>query len=327
MTKLTRRTFLTLTAAGTAAMVAKPALLRAAQPLNVSTVLGNAVHWVQMVAAEKGMYKEEGFEPNLLVMQGSASSVQMAISGEYNIATTQPETFVSVVEQGANEIAAMTAPMNKADWILVGARGITSLEQLKGKQIGLSGLRNSESWLTQRLLEAKGLKKGDYSFVIAGTSPAKVAGLDKGGLGAAVLFQPSAEFAIRQGLPALASFDSMRDYPTVFYIVKKSWAAADNSGMRASRAIQKAHAWLWDPANRDEAIKVLEKYTKREPAILAPVYDDYFVTGKIYSKTGQINLAGFQTVLADMAEDGQAFKTAPAPGKFLLDPKLGGLAS
>ncbi|TCT06090.1 ABC transporter substrate-binding protein [Aquabacter spiritensis] len=324
MTPITRRTFVALTAA---AAVARPALARAAQPLNVSVVLGNAIHWVQFIANEKGMYKDEGFEPKLLVMQGSASSVQMAISGEYNIATTQPETFVSAVSQGAGEIAAMSAPANKADWILVGARGVTSIEQLKGRQIGLSGLRNSESWLTTRLLEEKGLKKGDYSFIIAGTSPAKAAALEKGGIGAAVLFQPSAEFAIRQGLTPLAAFKDMRDYPTVFYVVKKSWAGTDEAGPRASRALQKAYAWLWDPANKAEAIRILGIYTKRDAAILAPVYEDYFVTQKLYSRTGKIDVAGFRTVLADMAEDGQAFTTAPAPEKFLLDPKLGGLAT
>lgn len=325
MTKLTRRTFLALTAA--AAAVAKPGLARAAQPLNASVVLGNAMHWVQFVAVDKGMYKDEGFDPKLLVMQGSASSVQMAISGEYQIATTQPETFVSAVEQGASEIAAMSAPANKADWVLVGSRGVTSIEQLKGRQIGLSGLRNSESWLTTRLLEAKGLKKNDYSFIIAGTSPAKAAALEKGGIGAAVLFQPSAEFAIKQGLTPLASFEDMRAYPTVFYIVKKSWAGTDENGMRASRALQKAYSWLWDPANRAEAIRILGIYTKRDAAILEPVYDDYFGKQQFYSKTGKIDLAGFKTVLDDMAEDGQAFKTAPAPAKFILDAKLGGLAT
>lgn len=323
MPKLTRRTFL---ATAAAAAVARPALVHAAQPLNVSLVLGNAIHWVQFIAAEKGMYKEEGFEPKLLALQSSASSVQMALSGEYHLATSQPETFISAVEQGASELAAQSAPMNKADWVLVGTRGVTSIEQLKGRQIGLSGLRNSESWLTSRLLEEKGLKKGDFSFVIAGTSPAKVAALDKGGIGAAVLFQPSAEFAVKQGFPVLAQFQDLRDYPTILYVAKKSWAAADQAGMRAERAMRKAYAWLWDPANKAEAVRILGLYTKRDAAILDPVYDDYFVTGKIYSKAGQINISGFQSVLSDMAEDGQAFKTAPAPVKFLLDAKLGGAA-
>lgn len=323
MVTLTRRSFL---AAAAVTAVARPALVRAAQPLNVSLVRGNAIHWVQFVAADKGMYKDEGFEPNLLAMQGSANSVQMALSGEYHLATSQPETFISAVVKGASELAAQSAPMNKSDWVLVGARGVTSLDQIKGRQIGLSGLRNSESWLTSRLLSEKGLKASDYSFVIAGTSPAKVAALEKGGIGAAVLFQPSAEFAVKQGLTALATFEDLRDYPTIFYVVKKSWAAADDAGERIARAQKKAYAWLWDPANKDEAIRILSTYTKRDAAILAPIYDEYFVTGKIYSKSGHINIDGLKSVLDDMAEDGQVFKTAPAPGMFLLDAKLGGLA-
>ncbi|QTL02206.1 ABC transporter substrate-binding protein [Aquabacter sp. L1I39] len=323
MVRLTRRSFLAATAA---AAVARPALVRAAQPLNVSLVLGNAIHWVQFVAVDKGMYKEEGFAPSLMAMQGSASSVQMALSGEYHLATSQPETFFAAVEQGASELAAQSAPMNKCDWVLVGARGVTSLDQIKGRQIGLSGLRNSESWLTSRLLAQKGLRTGDYSFVIAGTSPAKVAALEKGGIGAAVLFQPSAEFAVKQGLTPLAAFEDLRDYPTIFYICKKSWAAADGAGARAARAQEKAYAWLWNPANKAEAIGILSAYTKRDAAVLEPVYDDYFTKAKIYSRSGRINLAGAKSVLDDMAEDGQVFKSAPPVEKFLLDPKLGGLS-
>lgn len=321
---LSRRSFIAMTAAAT---IARPALAAAAQPLTISVVFGNSIHWVIFAAVEKGMFKDEGFEPNVQPLQSSAHSVQMALSGDFQLATSQPETFVAAVEQGATDLAAMTAPMNRSDWVLVGARNITSVAQLKGTAIGLSGLRNSEGWLTDRLLASQGLKKGDYRLTIAGTSPAKVAALEKGGIGAAVLFQPSAEFAIKQGLPVLARFDTMRAYPTIFYIVKKSWAGTDQSGMRASRALQKSYAWLWDPANRAEAIQILAKYTKREPALLETVYDDYFVKTKLYSRDGKVDLAGFTSVLTDMAEDGAVFKVAPSPAKFMLAPDLGGLSA
>src|SRR3954462_10201584 len=115
---LSRRAFLVSTAA--AATVARPSILRAAEPLNISTVLGNSIHWVQFAAVEKGFYKEAGFDANLLALQSSPQSIQLLLNGEYHLATSQPEPFVAAVEKGATEIAAISAPTNYCDWVLVG---------------------------------------------------------------------------------------------------------------------------------------------------------------------------------------------------------------
>jgi len=51
------------------------------------------------------------------------------------------------------------------------------------------------------------------------------------------------------------------------------------------------------------------------------------VKEKIYSKTGEISLAGLKNLLDDVAEDGDIFKPpAPPAGKYVLDKTLGGLA-
>jgi ABC-type nitrate/sulfonate/bicarbonate transport system substrate-binding protein len=218
--------------------------------------------------------------------------------------------------------------MNRADWVLAGAAGIKSLMDLKGKIIGVSSLRISEVWLTTQLLERAGLKKDELSFIGVGTSPLKVTALQKGSIAAAVLFRPSADLALKEGFADLARYSAMRDYPTVLYVVNKDWAAKGDAGKRAAHAIQEGHRWLWDPQNRDAAIEILAKYTKRDQSICAAVYDDYFVKEKTYSKTGEISLAGLKNLLDDVAEDGDIFKPpAPAAGKYVLDKSLGGLAS
>jgi len=326
MITLSRRFFLAgATAAG--AGIVKPAVLRAAEPLNISVVLGNSIHWVQFAAVDKGFYKDVGFDAKLSALQSSPQSLQMALSGEWQIATSQPETFVAAVEQGATILGAMSAPTNRCDWVLTGARGLKTIAELKDKVIGISSLRATEAWLTTRLLAKNGIKADEYKFVVAGTSPAKVAALEAGAVAAAVLFQPSAELAIRRGLVALGRYQDLRAYPTIVYVVNKGWAAQGDAGRRVASVLQRTHAWLADGANRAEALKILAKYTKREIPILETVYDEYFVTEKLYSTTGQIDLDGLRAVLADMAVDGSVLKKAPAPEKYILDKSLGGLFS
>src|SRR5580698_1907245 len=158
----------------------------------------------------------------------------------------------AAIARGASGLAAISAPMNRADWVLTGARGITRLQDLKGKTIGVSSLRISEVWLTTQLLQRAGLKPDEYSFITSGTSPLKITALQSGSIAAAVLFRPSADLAIKQGLADLARYSDLRDYPTVLYMVNKNWAAKDGAGKRASQAIQDGHRWLWDPQNKNE---------------------------------------------------------------------------
>lgn len=324
--KLTRRSFTLALGAG---ILARPSIVRAAaEPLTIGFVPGNAIYWDLDVAVEKGFFRDAGFEAQISVMQSSPHSVQQAITGAYQIAASQPEPFVAAVMRGADRLGAIAAPMNRADWCLNVQKDITKLSDLKGKLIGVSALRNSEVWLTNLLLEKAGLKKGDVDFLVVGTSPQKVAALLKGSIAASILFQPSAELAIREGFPALARYGDLRPYPSILYAVNKDWAAKNDNGKQAAGAIRKAHEWLWDPANRAEAIAILMKATKREQPIAEIVYDQYFVTGKIYSPTGSVETDGLATALADMAEDGEILKApAPPPARFLLERELGGMWS
>jgi ABC-type nitrate/sulfonate/bicarbonate transport system substrate-binding protein len=321
--KLTRRAFV---AGSAAAFVAKPAIVRAAEPLTISTVQANSIHWAQDVAIDKGFYKEVGFEPQFVTLQSSPQSIQLAVTGAYQVATSQPEPFIAAVERGACGLAALSAPMNRPDWTLSAAHGVNSLADLKGKLIGVSSLRTSEAWLTTHLLEANGLKKGEFDFITAGLSPAKITALQKGSIAAAVLYQPTAELAITLGLPALARYGRLRAYPPILYVVNRDWAAKGDAGPRVAQAIQRAHAWLWDPGNRAEAVQILANYTRREPNILDRIYDDYFVSGMTYAKRGEIELGGLDLALADMAQDGGIVKPPPPAIKYVLARELGGLA-
>jgi NitT/TauT family transport system substrate-binding protein len=322
--KLSRRAF--VGAAATAAL-ARPAILLAAEPLIFGCVPANSVHWIACAAVERGFFKNAGFDAEIGVIQSSPQSMQMLITGAYQISSTQPEAAIAAIERGAN-LAAISAPMNRADWVLAGAAGIKSLADLKGKIIGVSSLRISEVWLTTQLLQRAGLKKDEISFIGVGTSPLKVTALQKGSIAAAVLFRPSADLALKEGFADLARYSDLRDYPTVLYMVNKDWAAKGDAGRRAAKAIQDGHRWLWDPQNKTAAIEILAKYTKRDQPICEAVYDDYFVKEKIYSRTGEISLAGLKNLLDDVAEDGDIFKPpAPPAGKYVLDEMLGGLAN
>jgi ABC-type nitrate/sulfonate/bicarbonate transport system substrate-binding protein len=320
-----RFTLATLGAGAALGGLARPAILHAAEALAIGYVPANAIHWVIDVVFEKGFFKDEGFEAQPSVFQSAPQAIQQLIAGGYQVASAQPEPVVSAIERGA-AIGAFAAPANTPDWTLHAQPAFKTLADLKGKTIGVSALNSSEVWLTNELMERAGLHKGDWSFIPSGISTLKVTALERGAIAATILFQPTAELARRQGFPPIAKYSGLHAYPSILYAMSRDWAARGEAGQRVSRAIAKAQAWLWDPGNRAEAIAILGKYTKRETDICQAIYEQYFVTDKLYSRDGAIDMAGFAQVLAVMARETDIVKApVPPPTKFVLEKNLGGL--
>lgn len=320
--KLTRRSF------GLAALssVSMPYIARAANDrLILGAALGNSIYWDLDVAMDKGFFKDEGFAPETVVPQSSPQVIQLLVTASVHLGTTQPEPFIAAIEKGASSIGAIAAPMNFADWSLSVRPDIQTLADLKGKTIGVSALKNSECWQTAQLLAKAGLKSGDYTFVVAGTSPTKIIALEKGAISAAILFQPAGLLAETQGLKTLAYYADLRSYPSVLYGVNRDWVSKNDAGKRLSRALTRAHEWLQNPENRTEAVAILTKVTKRDAQLLNRVYDIYFTGRKIYSPTGAIEMSGLDRAIADMVADGEILK-APTPGsKYIIAREQGGL--
>ncbi len=317
--------------AAMAAVLASPAVLRrpaaaAGLPLVLTYVPSNSAYWDLDVAIEKGFFRDQGFAPEVVVTQSSPQSIQQAITQQVQLAASQPEPFIAAVERGASALGIIAAPVSKPDWLLNVRGDIQNVEDLKGKNIGVSGMRVGESWLTQRLLLQHGLGAGDYGLIQVGATNLKYAALQRGSISAAPLFQPTALLAETQGYRALARYEEIGSYPTTIYVVNRAWAAQDSNGKRLSAALVRAHEWLFDPANRAEAVAILAKYTKREPPILERLSGLYFAENGIYTRDAALDLAATDRLLADMAQDGDIFKVAPRARKYAVAAADGGVA-
>jgi ABC-type nitrate/sulfonate/bicarbonate transport system substrate-binding protein len=296
------------------------------EPLVISYVTTNATHWDIDVAIDKGFLAKEGFAPEVVSFHSSPQAVQLIISGAANMASIEPESLVSAVLHGATDIGAIAQQESKPDWMLIVRPEIKSWSDLKGKRLGFSALTTAEIWLTQQLLAKHGLKKDEWTGIQVGISPAKFAALKKGSISGSVLFQPLALKAVETGMRSMAEFAEVGNYPPTLIPVRRSWAAKDNNGVRLGRAIQHANQWLYDPKNRDEALKILETHTKASPEIAQELYKMYFVTDKVYSPDAAVSLAGLKRVTGVMTALGHIPEgKAPKPEDLVIAKKDGGL--
>lgn len=300
---------------------------RAAERLAISYVPGNAIYWDIDVAIDKGFLRDEGFEPEVIVFQSSPQSIQLLIAGEVHLAGAQPEVLLAAVAHGSRGFAVIASPADRADWFLMGRPDVKSFADVKGTFFGTGGLQLGENWWTWKLLARHGIAREDVSLVQVGTSALKFAALQRGSIAFAVLFQPTAQQAAALGMTVLHRFSDGDPFPSILYSVGERWAAQDQHGRRLSRALVRAHQWLYDPGNRAEAIAILQKHTKRDPDILAPVYDLYVGPNGILSRDGAVDTASVDRVVAVMAEYGTVPKGATlTPSQYLLPKDFGGLA-
>jgi len=109
-------------------------------------------------------------------------------------------------------------------------------------------------------------------------------------------------------------------------VVNRQWAAQKERGKRLSRAIVQAHAWLLDPANRNEAIAILQKYTKRDTRVMEAVYDLFIAKDKLYTADAAVDPAAVDIEIATMIEKGVLPPgTTMSPKDYMLPRELGGL--
>ncbi|MGC1466410.1 MAG: ABC transporter substrate-binding protein [Pseudolabrys sp.] len=297
------------------------------EKLDLTYIPSNSIYWDLDVGVDKGFFKEEGFNAQVLSNQSSPQSMQMLISGQVEIAIAQPDPLIAAIEKGAKDIGIIAAPATEADWFLVGKKGIKSIADLKDQTVGFSALRVGEFYLTRNMLKEHGIGAKDFAAIQIGPTPAKYAALQKGSIAAGVLFQPTATLAQENGFPVLARFaKTQKGFPAIVYLANRKWAAANNHGKRFTRALQKVHTWLYDPKNKDEAIAILQKYSKRNKETVAKVYELYFVTDKLYSKDGALNVADMKKTVQLIAENtGLAKDSIPKPEQYLIPKSDGAL--
>ena len=128
------------------------------------------------VAVEKGFYRVEGLDPQLIQMNGNVATVALAnghIDFSLNIS---PVLNGAMQGLGTKLVAALnTRPL----FPLVVRPEIRSASDLKGKVLAVSSFGNTQAILTEKHLQHLGLKKGEYQLLAMGATPARIAALER----------------------------------------------------------------------------------------------------------------------------------------------------
>jgi NitT/TauT family transport system substrate-binding protein len=121
------------------------------------------------VARERGFFREEGLEVELIVMQ-AIQTIQATLGKSTQFASATGSAVSSAVS-GA-EIRVVLAVTDRPSFDLIAQPSITSVQQLRGKKIGTGGVGSLAEILARRILIAHGVRPEEV--VILATGPSHV---------------------------------------------------------------------------------------------------------------------------------------------------------
>ena len=111
--------------------------------------------------------------------------------------------------------------------------------------------------------------------------------------------------------------DYIPHFALSYMIVRRDWAAAhENELVRALRAHTRSIRWLYDPANKAEAIALLAQATRTEPQYAERTYDLQVGRIQMWPRDGEIDVSAIEDALKIMVDEGELNPPVPAAAKY-----------
>jgi NitT/TauT family transport system substrate-binding protein len=303
------------------ASAAAPSLAQTAPlvPITVVQTTRSVQDWPLDVAEALGFFTANGLQVNVIVAGSSAAAAQQLAAGSTDIASVSTTQVVEAILGGAPLVQVLKNVVT-TPYALLGRKGVSSVEQLRGKTIMIGGPNDITRVFFDRLLAAHGLKPGDYTYTYAGSPSVRYAALLAGAIDATPLLPPTSYSAASQCYPILD--DSRKYFPnfaTSGYTANVSWAAGHRTILVAFiKSFLEGTKWLYDPKNKARALQILEEATNTAPPDALRTYDQY-MRERLFSPSGRYETADFPAVVEMLVRTNQISAAPPRAMKIYDD--------
>src|SRR5918996_2403056 len=155
-----------------------------------------------IIARDRGLFREEGLEPEFIFMK-AIQTVQAMLAGGVDFGTATG-TAISAAVNGA-DVRVVFALTDRPSFDLVATPSITSVQQLRGKKLGISAVGSLTEILARQILIAHKVPPDQVTFLPLGTSDVTYVALKAGAIDATMLQIPQNFLAVDDGFRKLAA--------------------------------------------------------------------------------------------------------------------------
>jgi len=293
-------------------------------------VFPGGFNWPIWVAKEKGFFERNGIEVKITPTPSSVFQLTNLIDGKFDIAMTAIDNLIAYRE-GQGEVPKLGPDLfafmggDNGFLRLVTVPEVKSYRELRGKTLSVDALTTGYAFVLFEMLERNKLRMGkDYKVVTAGGVLQRFQALMEKKHAGTLLLSPFEVQAEEKGFHRLASAtDVLGRYQGLVGGARKSWAEKNSDAVVGYiRGFSDGVDWLYDPANRDEAISIfLKNLPNATPQSALVAYGILLSPVEGFQKKAKIDLEGVKTVLALRSKYGKPHKVLKDPTPY-YDPSF-----
>jgi NitT/TauT family transport system substrate-binding protein len=278
-----------------------------------SKTLGYSPLWV---ASRQGFFERQGLDVQLVLVSGADKSIMALVGGSVFVSSGAMDAAIGAAEQGADVVTA-GGVINGLTHMLMAGKKFKSYEDLRGANIGSSGLTSGTAFVLRRMLEARGLHyPKDYNLINVGPSAQSFLALTTNRVDAALIAVPLSFDAAELGYNLIGrAVDIIPNYQLTEVSTRRSWAEKNRPIMvRFMKAMVLAMRWLYD--SKEPAVEFLGKEMRLKPQHARRGWE-YYTEQKIWNPNAEANVEGVKTVIQIMGDRGQLKGALPPPSRYV----------
>ena len=260
------------------------------------------------VAREKGFYRAEGLDVDFVIMKPQLA-LQALVSGDVGYTTALGSTMRAAI-RGLPLRVVMTIA-EKPLFSLIVRPGINSVEELKGKILGITTFGASSDTLTRAVLRRYKLNPNqDVKILALGGGTNRTAALRTGAIDGALVEAPYNVLLEREGFRKILFVGDLIPSPlagfgTTLDKIRKQPDEIQRLVRATLRGIQQTKS------NRQESVRLIMKWTEMDQALAEGSYE---MAVSSWSNSGAANPQGIQIAMEEIRTE-QKLDALPDPSR------------
>ena len=267
-----------------------------------------------LAARDWKLFAEQGLDVEIILMRSAAAAAALA-SGDIDYTSGIGPASISATLRGLDSRALWSSSNRIAYWLMARPE-FKTVQDLRNKKIGVSGLGGTSHVSMTLALQKQGLGPKDY-VALSVPSGQLVPSLESGFVDAAVLNPPYMFFAQRRGYQRLLDIGAFVEMPSGgLTALTKTIRARPDEVKRVIRAQQIAKRAMLK--SRERTLELITRVLKMDPETAA---DTFKVVEASFNDTGIPTAEGIGNIINAIKAEGR-FKDRSIAFEDVADPRF-----